>query len=118
MAIDDGVGGEIIHAGEPHGLHFAEPVPHAAPRIGGVHAADHGNLLYDGQHFVLADLHRDGVGVAVGHEAGGRAVTGHPEAAGVVNDQEVGAAFLDELGGDAGASPRRDDRFAARDGGA
>ena len=44
----------------------------------------------------------------------GRAVAHHAEAAGVVDDDEVGAALLDELGADAGAGAGGDDRLAFR----
>jgi hypothetical protein len=112
MAVDDGVGREVVHAGEAHFLHLAEPVPHAAARVGGVDAADDRNLLDDREHLVFADLHGDGVGVAVGHHAAGGAVTHHAEAAAVVDDDEVGAALLDELGADAGAGAGGDDGVA------
>ncbi len=75
-----------------------------------------GHFLDHGQHFVFADLHGDGVGVAVGHHAGGRAVAHHAEAAGVVDDDEVGAALLDELGADARAGAGGDDGIALLDG--
>jgi hypothetical protein len=68
LAVHDAVGGEIVHAAEAHLLDLAEPVPHAASRVGGVHPADHRDLLDHGQDFEFADLHRDGVGVAVGHQ--------------------------------------------------
>ena len=93
VAIDDRVGGKIVHAGEAHLLHLAEPVPHAAPGIGRVHAANHRHFLDDRQHLVFADLHGDRVRVAVGHHSAGRAVAHHAEAAGIVNDDEVGAAL-------------------------
>jgi hypothetical protein len=39
-------------------------------------------------------------------------VTHHAEAAAVVDDDEIGAAFLDELGADAGAGAGGDDGVA------
>ena len=65
-----------------------------------------------GQHLVFADLHGDGVGVAIGHQAGGRAVAHHAEAAGVIDDDEVRAALLDEFRADARARAGGDDRLA------
>ena len=78
-----------------------------------VDAANHGHLLYDGQHLVLADFHGHGIGVAVGHQARSRAVARHPEAAGVVDDDQVDPALFEELRADAGASAGRDDRLAS-----
>eukprot|EP01035_Chromulina_nebulosa_P033396 gene33395-44716_t len=84
-------------------------MPHASAGIGGVDAADDGHFLDDGEDFVFADLHGDGVGVAVSHHAGGRAVAHHAEAAAIVDDDEIGAALLDELGADAGAGTGGDE---------
>ena len=112
LAVDDRVGREVVDAREAHVLHLAQPVPHAAARVGGVDAADDGDFFDDGQHLVFADLHRDGVGVAVGHHAGRGAVASHAEAAGVVDDDQVGAAAFDELGADARAGAGGDDRLA------
>lgn len=117
VAIDDGVGGEIVDAGETHFFDLAEPVPHAAAGVGGVYAADDGNFLDDGEYFIFTDLHGDGIGIAIGHHAGGGAVAHHAEAAGVVDDDEVCTAFFDELGADAGASSCGDDGFAFGEGG-
>ena len=111
------MGGEIVHAGETHLLSLKQPVPHAPARVRRVHAADHGDFLHDRQHFKLADLHRHGVSVAVSHQAAARAVSGHAEAAGIVNDDEVGPAAFDEFGADARAGAGGDDRLAfAQDG--
>jgi hypothetical protein len=76
-----------------------------------------GHFLDHGQHFVFADLHGDGVGVAVGHHAAGGAVAHHAEAAGVVDDDEIRATALDEFGADAGAGAGGDDGVP-REGGA
>ena len=118
MAVDDGVGGEIIHAGEAHFFDLAEPVPHAATRVGGVDAADDRTFFDDGEHLIFADLHGDGIGVAVGHHAGGGAVAHHAEAAAIIDNDQIGAAFLDELGADAGAGPGSDDGVTLGEGGA
>ena len=116
MAVDDGMGGKVVHAAETHLLDLAQPVPHAAAGIGGVDAADDGYFFDDRQHFVLTDLHGDGIGIAVGHHAAGGAMTHHAEAAGVVDDDEVGAALLDEFGADARASAGGDHGVAFLDG--
>ena len=110
--VHDAVSGEIVHTGKAHGLHLEQPVPHAPARVGGVNAANDRDFLDDGEHFELADFHRHGVGVAVGHQAAGRAMAGHAKAAGVVDDDEIGAAALDEFGADARAGSGGDDRLA------
>jgi len=79
-----------------------------------MHAADDRDLFDDGQHLILANLHGDGVGIAIGHEAAGRAVAHHAEAAAVIDDDQVRAAFLDELRADARARACGDDRLALR----
>ena len=109
MAVDDGVGGKIIHAGETHFFDLAEPMPHPPARIGGVDAADNRDFFDDGEHLVFADLHGDGVGVAVGHHAGGGAVAHHAETAAVIDYNQIGSAFLDEFGADAGPGTGSDD---------
>jgi hypothetical protein len=117
MTVHDGVGGEVVHAREAHFLDAAQPVPHAAAGIGGVDAADDRDLFDDGQDFVLADLHGDGIGISIGHEAAGAAVAHHAEAAAVVDDDQIGTAFFDELGADARACTGGDDRLALGAGG-
>ena len=112
VAVDDGVGGKLFTPEKPIVLDLQKPVPHAAARIGGMHAADDGNFLHDGQHFVFADLHGDGVGIAVGHHAAVEPWPAHAEAAGIVDDDQVRAALLDEFGADAGAGARGDDGLA------
>ena len=66
--------------------------------------ASTGVSLHDRQH-LAGHVHDDRVGVAVRHQTGERAAAGHPEAAGVVDDDEVGAAGLGALCGQ--ARPRR-----------
>jgi hypothetical protein len=60
----------------------------------------------------LAHLHDDRVRVAVGHQPGERAAAGHPEAPGVVDDDEVDAAGLLALGREARAGAGADDHAA------
>ena len=76
---------------------LAQKVPHASTRVGTMHAADHGHFLDDGQHFEFADLHRDRIGIAIGHQAARRAVARHAKAARIVDDDQVGPALFDEL---------------------
>ncbi len=113
MAVDDGVRREVVHAGESHLLHLAEPVPHPAPRVGRMHAANDRDFLDDREHLVFSDLHRDRIGVTIRHHAGRRTVAHHAESARVIDDDQISAAFLDELCADARAGAGGDDRLAA-----
>ena len=72
--------------------------------------ASTGVSLHDRQH-LLRHVLDDRVGVAVGQQAGEAAAPGHPVAAGVVDDDQVDAAALGELGRDAGAGAGADDRL-------
>src|SRR5262249_28149855 len=72
---------------------------------------EHRRVLDDRQHLV-AHLHHDRVRVAVGHQAREAAPAGHPVAAGVVDDDQVGPAGLGALGGQAGARAGADDHAA------
>src|SRR5688500_17588362 len=53
---------------------------------------------------------------AVGHHAGGRAMARHPETAAIVDDDQIGAALLDERRADDCAGAGRDDRLALLEG--
>jgi hypothetical protein len=75
-------------------------------------AADHEHVIDHRRQLVLADLQGHGVGVAVGHQAGGGAVAGYPEAARVGDDHEKYAHLLQEHRADPGARDRHDDRLA------
>ena len=116
LSVHDGVGGEIIHAGESHVDDLAEEVPHATARVGGVNAADDGDFFDDRKDFKFSDFHRDGIGIPIGHETGGRSGSGHAEATRVVDDDEISSAFFDELCGDSGACAGADDCFTSRQG--
>ena len=69
-------------------------------------------VLRDGQDFA-GHVHDDLVGVAVGHHAAQVAAARHAETAGVVNDDQVDAARLGAVGGDAGAGAAADDGLPA-----
>ena len=73
--------------------------------------ASTGVSLHDRQH-LAAHLHHDRVRVAVRHQPGQRAAARHPVAAGVVDDDQVGAALLGALGREAGAGAGADDHAA------
>ena len=75
--------------------------------------ASTGVFFTTGKH-LAGHLDDDAVGVAVGHQAGERAAPGHAVAPGVVDDDEVGAARLGALGGDAGAGAAADDGLTCR----
>lgn len=55
---------------------------------------------------------RVGIGIATRHQPGKRAVSGHAEAAEVVDDDQADAAGFLALGADAGASAAPDERPA------
>ena len=74
--------------------------------------ASTGVSLHDRQH-LARHVDDDGVGVAVGHQPGEAAAAGHAEAARVVDDDQVDAAALGELGRDAGPGAGADDRRRA-----
>ena len=74
--------------------------------------ASTGVCCHHGQH-LARHLEHDLVGVAVGQQAGERAAPGHAIAARVVDHDEVDAAGLLALGGQAGAGAAADDRLAA-----
>ena len=77
-----------------------------------MYAADDRNLFDHRQHLELANLHRDSVSISISHQPAGRAVACHAKTAGIINDDQVRAAALNELGANAGASARRDEGFA------
>ena len=116
MTIHDAVGGEVVDAAETHGLDLTEPVPHPTAGVGGMNSADDGDFLHHREHLIFANLHGDGIGVSVGHQATGRAVSAHPESTGVVDDNQVGPAFFDEFGADASTSSGSNNRLAAAQG--
>ena len=79
--------------------------------------ASTGVSLHDRQH-LARHVDDDRVRVAVGQEPGERAAAAHPVAARVVDDDQVGAAGLGELRGEARAGAGADDRLARVDLGA
>ena len=73
---------------------------------------DYRDLFDDREDFKFANFHGDGIGISIGHEAGGGTGTSHAEASGVVDDDEVGSAFLNKLGGDACSCSSTNNGFA------
>ncbi len=108
-AIDQPHGGEVLHSGKAELFQIAKKQVHDAKRIGSTNASQHRNLANDGQYFAR-HLQDDGIGVAVGHEAGQGSSPGHTVAARIVNDDEVGACGFGALGGDSSS------RAGAQDG--
>ena len=102
LSVHDGVGGEVVHAGEAHLNDLSEEVPHAATRVGGMNSANDGDFFDDREDFKFPNLHCDGIGITIGHESGCRSGACHAEAPRIVDDDEVGSAFLDEFGRDPG----------------
>ena len=87
-------------------------MPHAASWIRAVNTADYRGFLDYWKNFEFADLHGYSVCVAIGHHAGSGSVARHVEASRIINDEQVGSAFLDELGADACSSSGSDNGFA------
>ena len=112
--VDEADGREVLHAGEADLLDLPEEVGHDPERIGAVDAGQHRGALDHGQDLV-GHLHDDGIGVAVGEQPGQGAATGHAEAPRVVDDEQVDAAGLGGLRGDAGARTTADDGPALGD---
>ena len=113
-AVEQADGREILHAGKAHRLQLGEELRHQHERVGAVDAGQHRRVLDHRQHLarhVLDDL----VGVAIGEQPRRRAAAGHAVAAGIVDDDQVDAAGLLGLGGQAGAGAAADDRLAGRD---
>ena len=79
-------------------------------------AADHGNLLDDGEDLILTDFHRGGIGIPIAHHSGDGAVAHHPIATRIVNDEEIRPAALDKFCADPAPGAGSDDRLAAREG--
>ena len=115
MPVDDAVRWEIIYAGKAHFFYFQQMVPHSPARIGAVYAADHRNFFHHRQYFKFPDFHGYGIRIAIGHQARRRTVPRHSEAAGIVNNDQVGTAFFDEFGADARSGTRSNDRFSLID---
>jgi hypothetical protein len=109
--VDQPDGGEVLNAAEAHPAQLVEERAHEPEGVGAVDAGEDGGVLDHGQHLV-GHVQDDGVGVAVRQHAGQRSPAGHPESAGVVDDQQVDAAGLGGLGRDAGARAAADDRSA------
>ena len=106
--------GKFCTPGEAHRLELVEEHVHQAERVGAVDAGKHRRVLDHGQH-LGRHLDHDLVGVAVGQQPRERAAAGHAVAPGVVDHDEVDAAGLLALGGQAGAGAAADDGLAAGD---
>ena len=106
-AVDQADGREVLHAREAGVAHLAQEArPSAGTGRCRRRPASTGVSRTTGSTS-RAHLHHDRVGVAVGHQAGQRAAAGHPVAAGVVDDDQVGAAGLGALGRQARCPRRR-----------
>ena len=116
-AVEQTDGGKVLHAVEAHLLDLLQEDRHQAKGVGAADAGQHRGVLDHRQH-LAGHFHDDRVGVAVGQQPGQGAAPGHAIAPGVVDDDEVNAAGLDELGGDAGAGAGADDGPARGDLGA
>ncbi len=111
-AVDQADCGEVLHAREADPFHVVEEAIHDPERVGAVDACQHRRVLHDRQH-LARHVHHDGVRVAVGQQPRQRAAARHPEAAGVVEDDEVNPARLLAFRREAGAGATADDGHAA-----
>ena len=111
QAVDQADRREVLDAGEAELPELAQEHGHEPERIGPADAGEHGRVPHDRQH-LGRHLDDDRVRVAVGHHARQRAAAGHPVAPRVVDDDQVAAARLGALRGEAGAGAGADDRPA------
>ena len=114
VAVEEADGGEVLDAGEADPLQLLEEDGHQPERVGAADAREHRRLAHDRQH-LAGHVDDDRVRVAVGQQPGERAAARHPVAAGVVDDDQVAAARLGALGGQARARAGADDRLARLD---
>ena len=105
---------EVLHAVESFGPDLAQEDGHEPEGVRPTNAGEHRPIFHDRED-LAGHLHHDGVGVAVRQESRQTAASGHAVPAGVVDDDEVHAAFDGALGRDAGAGAGPDDRAAVRD---
>src|SRR6267142_1244006 len=111
-AVEQPHGREVLDARESELAEAPQERIDQQEGIGAVDPGEHRRAL-DHRQDLVSHLDHDLVGVAVGQEAGERAAPGHPIASRVVDDDEVDAAGLLALGGQAGAGAAADDRLAA-----
>ena len=109
LAIIEPDGGEVLDSGEAHLLQLWEKDVHDPEGVGSTNPGQHRSVFHNRQH-LAGHIHHDGVGVSVGKQPGQRAPSCHSKASGVVDDDQVHAALFTELGGDAGACARADNR--------
>ena len=105
--------GEVLHAGEAERLDLVEKGVHPPERIGAVDPGQHRRALDDRQH-LARHLDHDGIGVAVGEQAGERAAARHAITAGIIDDDKVDAARLLAFRREADARAAADNRLATR----
>ena len=102
---------KVLHPVEAHTLQLAQEVGHQPEGVGAAYARQHRCIHHHRQHFPR-HLHDNRVGIAVGHHPGQAAPPGHAIAPGIVDDNQVHPAPFAELGGDACARARADNRAA------
>src|SRR3984893_8172475 len=112
--VEEADGREVLHPGEAELDEPSQEVVGDHERIGAVDPCQHRRPLHHRED-LAGHVHHDVVGVAVGHEAGAGPAAGHAVPARVVDHDQVDAARLLALGGEAGARAAADDRLAAPD---
>ncbi len=115
VLVDESDRREVLDAREAAATQVFDEHVHVRKGISAVDAGEHRRVFDDGNDLVT-HLDHDFVGVAVRQEAGEGAATVHPVASRVVDDEEVDAAALRELGGDAGTGTGTDDRVTVLNG--
>src|SRR5262245_37858287 len=113
-AVDQPHGGEVLDPREAELPQRAQIRLGEQERVGAVDAGQHRRPLHDGQD-LAGHLQHDLVGVAVREQAGQGSAPRHPVAPRVVDHDEIDAAGVLALRGQAGAGPAADDRLAAAD---
>src|SRR5215208_466357 len=108
-AVEKADGGEVLDAAEADPAQLVEEHGHQPKRVGPADAGEDGRLLHDRKH-LARHVDDDRVRVAVREQPGERPAPAHSVAAGVVDDDQVGAAGLGQLRREAGARARADDR--------
>ena len=89
---------KVIHPAETHLLNLTEKMPHPPPGVAPMHSTDNRHLFYDRENLELSDLHRDCIGVPIGHEPCRRAMASHSKTTRIINDDKIRSPFLNKLG--------------------
>src|ERR1700687_4939543 len=112
--VEEADGGEVLHPGEAERDQPLQEVGRDHERIGAVDPREHRRPFHHREH-LAGHVDHDVVRVAVGHQARQGPAASHAVPARVVDHDQVDAARLLALGGEAGARAAADDRLTAPD---